>query len=131
MCIKGLAAELRETVSLPDQRQLIPGELTLLDGTRTEVTVRDAANKVIHGSPEQVVVLDGDVRLYFVNSQKGSDGGNWTEIWFSAKSYLDVLHRLLYIRPHDSASRDNAVSGFIREVGAGRLLPTRSGPTPN
>jgi hypothetical protein len=125
MCIKALAAEVRETVSQSGQAQPIAGELTQPSGTRTAVTVRDIANKVIHGSPERVVVLDGDIRLYFVNSQNEVAQGRWTEIWFSASGFIEALHQLLHIRPHDSESRDEAVRGFIRGLGASRLLPSR------
>lgn len=124
MCIKALASEVRETVPLAKQAQTIAGELTLSSGRRTDVSIREVANKVVHGSPERVVVLDGDIQLYFVNSEKEAAQGRWIEMWFSASGFIEALHTLLYIGPHDSESRDEGVRQMIHGLGASRLLPS-------
>jgi hypothetical protein len=89
------------------------------------VTLRDLADKVIHGSPERIVVRDdGDIRMYFVNSpsEVGSKS-DWTEMWFSAVELIDVLHGVLYIKPHDSLARDQSIQDFLTQLGESRFLP--------
>jgi hypothetical protein len=125
MSIKALAAEVRESVPLAAQTERIEGELMSPDGVASPVTVRDVTNKVVHGSPERVVVEDGDIRLYFVNSANEVHTSRWTELWFSAPSFIGVMHRLLYVRPHDSEPRDEAVRALILELGPDRFLPSR------
>lgn len=125
MSIKALAAEVRESVLEADQAEHIDGELRSPGGLATPVTVRDVANKVVHGSPERVVVdASGEIRLHFVNSPNEVGKGKWTECWFSAQSFIEVLHRLLYVRPHDSPERDEAVRSFIQRLGPERFLPS-------
>lgn len=124
MSIKSLAAEVRESVPLADQTQRIEGQLTSQGGVVSPVTVRDVANKILHGSPERVVVDNGDIRLHYVNSPNEVGTGRWIELWFSAPSFIDVMHRLLYVRPHDSVTRDGGVRAFILELGPDRFLPS-------
>jgi hypothetical protein len=129
MSIKALAAEVRETVPEADQAELIDGELRSPVGLATPVTVRDVANKVVHGTPERVVVANnGEIRLHFVNSPNELGKGKWTECWFSAQSFIDVLHRLLYVRPHDSPGRDEAVRSLIQRLGPEGFLPSLVAP---
>lgn len=124
MSIKALAAEVRESVLEADQAEHIDGELRSPNGLATPITVRDVANKVVHGSPERVVVeANGEIRLYFVNSPNEGGKDKWTECWFSAQSLIDALHRLLYVRPHDSPERDQAVRSFIQRLGPERFCP--------
>ena len=125
MSIKALAAEVRESVSLADQTERIEGELISRGGVASPVTVRDVANKVVHGSPERVVVDNGDIRLHFVNSPNEVAAGRWTELWFSVPSFIGAMHRLLHVRPHDSAQRDEGVRALILELEPDRFLPSR------
>lgn len=128
MSIKALAAEVRENVPEAEQAQPIDGELMSPDGLGP-VTVRDVANKVVHGSPERVLVADnGEIRLYFVNSPNEGSNARWTECWFSAQSFIGALHQLLYVRPHDSPARDAAVQSFIERLGRERFLPSLAAP---
>jgi hypothetical protein len=125
MCIRAFASEVRHSVPLREQRFKIAGELTERDGGTRELALRDVANKVVHGSPEAVVVReDGDVRLHFVNSDMESSRQDWIAMWFSASELIDVLHRVLNVKPHDSPSRDESVRGFIVGLGADKFLPT-------
>ncbi|WP_156996830.1 hypothetical protein [Knoellia aerolata] len=127
MSIKALAAEVRESVSAADQRVAIKGELALPGGATSPVTVRDIANKIVHGSPDRVEVADGDIRLYFVNSPNEAGSGRWVELWFSAPSFISAMYPILHIKPHDSPRRDTAVRDFIAQLGVGRFLPSRVG----
>ncbi len=124
MCIKALATEVRETVPGSKQGREVPGALTLRNGGRQAITIRVVANKIVHGSPERVEVVDDDVRLYFVNNPDADQRESWTEIWFSAPAFLQVLHEILYMRPHDSPPRDQAVRSFVESLGIDRLLPS-------
>lgn len=126
MAIKALAAEVRESVPPAAQAEPIEGELIGRNGVATPVTVRDVANKVVHGSPERVAVLDnGDIRLHFVNSPNEVGPSRWSELWFSVQGFIAAMHRLLYVRPHDSALRDRGVQALISELGPERFLPSR------
>jgi hypothetical protein len=127
MSIKALAAEVRESVSTVDQRQQIVGQLVLPGGVTTAVTIRDVANKIVHGSPDRVEVYEGDIRLYFVNSPNEAGTGRWVELWFSAPSFISAMHRLLHMKPHDSRRRDEGVRDLIAQLGADRFLPSRVG----
>lgn len=129
MCIRAFASEVRESVPRPVQKATtVSGTLLRRSGEPADVTLYDIANKVTHGSPERIVVkYDGDIRLHFVNSvNESADRARWTEVWFSARDLIDVLHRVLHVAPHASVSRDRAVRCFIEELGPGRFLPTRA-----
>ncbi len=123
--IKALAAEVRGSIPRADQQEGVEGELSLSDGTVRRVTVRDIANKIVHGSPDRVVVDGGDVRLHFVNSRNDAGTDGWVELWFSAQSFVRVMHRLLHVAPHDSARRDQQVQEFILGLGPERFLPSQ------
>lgn len=125
MSIKAMAAEVRESTPSADQQQVIAGELRTPDGEVRGVTVRDVANKVVHGSPERVVVEDGDIRLYFVNSPRERGSARWSELWFSATSFIQAMHRLLHVRPHESQQRDEQVRALILQLGPDQFLPSR------
>lgn len=129
MCIRAFASEVRESVPRTVQKTTtIAGTLIHRSGEVSAVTLHDIANKVTHGSPERIVVeKDGDVRLIFVNSaNESADRARWTEVSFSARDLIEVLNRVLYVKPHESASRDRAVRSFIEELGPGRFMPTRA-----
>src|SRR5215211_3273255 len=85
-------------------------------------TVPDASGLVATSVALDLVNL-GEIRLHFVNSPNELGKGKWTECWFSAQSFIDVLHRLLYVRPHDSLRRDEAVRSFIQRLGRESFLP--------
>lgn len=124
MSIKALAAEVRDSVPIAEQRLEIAGGLTTRDGINSSVTIRDVANKIVHGSPDRVVVTKRDIRLHFVNSPNEVGASSWTELWFSAPSFIQAMHTLLYVRPHDSARRDQGVRALIVQMGPERFLPS-------
>lgn len=125
MCVRAFASEVRESVPRPQQDVEVAGELTLRTGERRDVTLRDIANKVTHGSAERIVVRDeGDIRMYFVNSPSEVESkSDWTEMWFSAVELIEILHGVLYIKPHDSSARDQSIQSFISRLGKSRFLP--------
>ncbi|WP_295696428.1 hypothetical protein [Lapillicoccus sp.] len=117
MAIRALAVEVRETASIVDQRIPITGVLTRSDGSASAVTLRDVTNKVVHGTPERVVVSGNDIVLHFVNSANEVSVGRWTEISFSVTSFTDSLHTALHVKPHDSERRDGGSARFPKRTG--------------
>jgi hypothetical protein len=87
------------------------------------LNLRDLVNKVVHGTPTQVVVRDDVVHLHFRNSTK--DG--WTEAVFSGTQLIQQLSSVLHKRDGDKSQRqEQAIMQFIEKVGAQSFLPATS-----
>lgn len=122
MCIKALAADVRDGVEVARQRRPVVGELAYRDGRKSNLTVRDVVNKIIHGSPERVVVTADDVLLYFVNNDQGPDG--WSEMWFSGRTFSEELDSLLYKHRHRAPERERRIAEFLNGLGEHMFLPS-------
>ena len=90
LSIKALLAEIRESVPIARQKEAhIEGELVSHGGEVSPINVREVANKVVHGSPDRVIVENCDIRLYFVNSPNevleadGSNSGSPLLVWWT------------------------------------------------
>lgn len=85
-------------------------------------TVRDIANKIVHGDAERVEVSETDVRMYFVNKPAAKEP--WTEIWFSVQPFLDLASRALFVSGHSSPARDEGIRDFMSRLNENQFLPT-------
>jgi hypothetical protein len=125
MCMRAFASDVRNLPQSGAQALSIRGELTNRSGGVSEVTVRQVANKFVHGNPERIVVQDdGDIRVYVVPHENERTRESWTELWFSAPAFIDALYHLLYVKPEDSPRRNSSVRAFIAGLGSDRFLPT-------
>lgn len=122
MCIKSLAADVRDGVERHKQDRTMPGELVYRDGRRSELTIRDIVNKIVHGSPERIEVTDGDVRLYFVNNESGQAG--WREMWFSGPAFSAALDDVLYKHRHKAPDRERRIADLLDRLGPSQFLPS-------
>ncbi len=130
MCIKALAADVRDDPFLADKqsepvngRLVNNGQILAESGSATTLTLHDVLNKVIHGTPTLVVVQEGDVRLYF----ESSSPDRWTEAWFSGTEVLEMLNVLLYKhRTNAARAREHEITEFLSRLGVGNFLPTRT-----
>jgi hypothetical protein len=86
------------------------------------MTMRDVVNKIIHGSPERVVVTTDDVLLYFVNNDQGPDG--WSEMWFSARTFSKEMDALLYKHHPRAPERERRIAELLDDLGEHRFLPS-------
>jgi hypothetical protein len=119
MCIKALAADLRDELSPARQHQIVvDGRIVQADGTEKRPDLRDVLNKIIHGRPILVVVEDGAVQLHF----RAYKDDSWTEAWFSGTQLLQVLARILFKHPPNG--REDAIALILEELGPKRFLPT-------
>ena len=127
MCIKALAAEIRDTIDHNHQGLTIEGELVRRDGTTAPVTMRDITNKIVHGTPAKVAVHDGAVRLYFENNEDPSERvHDWASMWFSGSDMITALSRLLYKHNEVAAAREREIRRLLESLGVDRILPSRS-----
>jgi hypothetical protein len=128
MCIKSLATDVRDGISLSDQRGTsIHGQLfdhgRVVRGAATTgaLSLRDVVNKIIHGTPALVEVDNRAVLLHFTNN--ASDG--WTNAWFSGTQLLRELARLLYKhRTGQAEAREQEIAKLLQTLGRQRFLPT-------
>ena len=129
MCIKSLAADVRdsrEPAAAAAQNTVINGQLSerggVISGARTgrPLNLRDALNKIIHGTPSAVIVHNGIVELHFTNN---SDSERWTEAWFSGTQLVEVLGNALIKHP-GAAERERKVAKLLEELGEKRFLPS-------
>jgi hypothetical protein len=122
MCIKALAADVRDGVEVSRQRRPVTGELIYPDDRRSMLTIRDVVNKIIHGGPERVEVTTNDVLLYFVNNDQGP--GGWSEMWFSARTLSKEMDALLYKHDDRAAERERRIAELLDDLGEDRFLPS-------
>ena len=127
MCIKALAADIRDGSSLSDQQRIIiQGQLLdgttprRGDGTNDPLTLRDVVNKIIHGSPTLIIVHDDRVELHFKNNKVAE---NWTEARFSGTQLINVLGAELVKHPR-TTDRGREVRRFLDDLGKKRFLPS-------
>jgi hypothetical protein len=127
MCIKALAADVRDTSLESTQKRIaITGEILDLGGQRRDIDLREVVNKIMHGSPSQIQIAD-DVYLYFTNNAHSSRH-DWTEAWFSGGDALREISKLLHKhRTQGAARREAAIKQFLATLGSENFLPT-SGP---
>jgi hypothetical protein len=145
MCIKALALDVRDDDSTV-HKQRMPIRGVLMNDTQIPkgenglppLTLRDALNKIIHGTPTSVEVRDDDLRLYFSST---SPGESRTKVWFSGTQLLRQFDRMLYkhgtkeLRSEngrfDGSSRSSELGGsFLRvhnPIGLLRISRARSG----
>jgi hypothetical protein len=127
ICIKALAADVRDTIPINTQRSMaIDGRL--LDGERplkgagaaNPLNLRDIVNKIVHGTPTLVVVRDEVVHLHFRSTTKD----DWTEAWFSGTRLIQQLGSVLHKRDGDRAQRrEQEIMQFVEKAGTQRFLP--------
>ncbi len=130
MCIKALASDVRDDGSIAHMQGMhIDGALAngsqVLKGYNGQqpLTLRDALNKIIHGTPTSVEVCDGEVRLHFRNS---SATDSWTDVWFSGTQLLMQLDGVLYKhRTENAERRERQIEQFLAGLGVEHILPTR------
>lgn len=127
MCIKALAADVRDGIPPADQyRTSVDGELLnhgqVLKGGHADqqLTLRDVVNKIIHGTPAITEVSNRAVLPHFTNSA----AGDWTAAWFSGTDLLRILDRLLY-KHHttQAAQREQKIADLLRALGEEGFLP--------
>ena len=130
MCIKALASDVRDDDST-QQVQQMPIDGVLMNGDRAvggnagrqQLTLRDALNKVIHGTPVSIEVRDDEVWLHFGNS---SVRETWTEVWFSGTQLLRQLEMALYKHRNERAEeREREIGRFLAVLGIERFLPQK------
>jgi hypothetical protein len=125
MCVKALAADVRDTIPIATQRSItIDGSLMngdrLLKGadSANPLNLRDIVNKIVHATPTLVVVRDEVVYLHFRNATKD----DWTEAWFSGTRLIQQLGSVLHKRDGDRAQKqEQAIMQFIEKHGAQRF----------
>jgi hypothetical protein len=127
MCIKALAADLRDTTSAVFQMEAtVTGGVargnTVLKGEGAEpLHIRDVVNKIVHGTPDRVEVQGGIIRLYFKNTIPTD---NWTAAWFSGTGLLDALSEELIKHSGEAAvQRERYISALLQQLGPDRLGP--------
>lgn len=128
MCIKALASDVRDDKATGlAQRAVIDG--FIMDGDtpimggidQAQPTLRDALNKIIHGTPASVEVRDGIVWLNFRNSDPKD---SWTMASFSGTQLLELLGAGLHKhRTRQAGDREREIADFIANLGARRFLP--------
>lgn len=128
IALKAFAADMRDN-GFGDSvnAHSVDGELTEPDGRSTPITVRDVFNKIIHGTPSQVDVLDASIWLTFTNLRP-TRKDNWTKARYSGTSMLHVLrqHAMNVDEERRAVERANEVLEDLRKLGEDRFLPRRS-----
>jgi hypothetical protein len=128
MCIKALASDVRDDDARDQEQQahidgvIMNGDQTIKGGVgQPQLTLRDALNKVIHGTPVSVEVRDSAVWLNFSNSLARE---SWTEASFSGTQLLGCLDRALYKHRNGQAEkREREIGQFLADLGVARFLP--------
>lgn len=128
MCIKALASDVRDDDARVEERQahiigvVMNGDQTIIGGVgQPQLTLRDALNKIIHGTPVSVEVRDSKLWLNFSNS---SDRESWTEASFSGTQLLAQLDRELHKhRTVQAQEREREIGQFLANLGVARFLP--------
>jgi len=100
MCIKALASDIRDDDSTKQEQGmevdgvLVNGRRILKGGNgKPPLTLHDALNKIIHGTPTSLEVRHDDVQLHYSNR---SVSESWTEVWFSGDTVAKATrHRAL------------------------------------
>jgi hypothetical protein len=128
MCIKALASDVRDDDARDQERQaridgfIMNGDQTIKGGVgQPQLTLRDALNKVIHGTPVSVEVRDNAIWLNFSNSLARE---SWTKASFSGTQLLGCLDRALYKHRNGQAEeREREIGQFLADLGVARFLP--------
>jgi hypothetical protein len=128
MCIKALASDVRDDDARAQEQQahidgvIMNGDRTIKGGIgQPQLTLRDALNKVIHGTPVSVEVRDSAVWLNFSNSLARE---SWTKASFSGTQLLGCLDRALYKhRTGQAEEREREIGQFLVGLGVARFLP--------
>ena len=131
MCIKALASDVRDDDST-QQVQQMPIDGVLMNGDRAvggnagrqQLTLRDALNKVIHGTPVSIEVRDDEVWLHFGNS---SVRETWTEVWFSGTQLLRQLEMAYFtnIETKELKSESGRLGGSLPSSVLNVFFPRR------
>ncbi|WP_156080817.1 hypothetical protein [Microbispora rosea] len=130
MCIKALAADVRDGSPSGEQEVAIDGQLIQDDGAAVPLTLRDVVNKIIHGTPTLVEVRDGKVLLHFRNNFTGGRNrvDKWTHAWFSGTQLLGELGKELFKHKDSRAEkREWEIARLLETLGVDRFLPTAIG----
>ncbi|WP_143736912.1 hypothetical protein [Microbispora sp. GKU 823] len=127
MCIKALAADVRDAPPADEQEIAIDGQLIQDDGATVPLTLRDVVNKIIHGTPTLVEVRDREVLLHFRNNFAGGRNrvDKWTCAWFSGTNLLKKLNEEL--SKHEGPQvekREREIAQLLETLGVDRFLPT-------
>lgn len=103
----------------------IDGELIGPDGRSKPITVRDVLNKIIHGRPSQVDVLNTGIWLTFTNVRP-TPTNDWTKARYSGTSMLHVLKQHAMNRDEErrAVERAREVLEDLRKLGEDRFLPS-------
>lgn len=128
--VKAFAADQRENGFGPGiGAHRIAGELTASDGRVTSITVRDILNKIIHGRPSKIEVLETTIWLTFANVRPGTTPREaWTVARYSGTDLLQVLRSNAMNRGEErqAVERSKQVLEDLRKLGEDRFLPTAS-----
>jgi hypothetical protein len=126
--VKAFAADQRDSGFGPSVgTHLVEGELTLSDGIPTPITVHDILNKIIHGRPSKVEVLEDAIWLTFTNVRPGpAPRENWVLARYSGTHMLHVLRDHAMNRDEErlAVQRAQRVREDLRHLGEHRFLPT-------
>lgn len=128
MCIKALASDVRDDDARDQEQQahiggiIMNGDQIIKGGVgQPQLTLRDALNKIIHGTPVSVEVRDSAVWLNFSNSLNGD---RWTKASFSGTQLLGCLDQVLYKHRNGQAEeREREIGQFLADLGFARFLP--------
>lgn len=125
--VKAFAADQRENGFGPSVgRHPIEGELIASDGNPTPITVQDVLNKIIHGRPSKVEVLETAIWLTFTNVRPGPTPREaWTVARYSGTNLLQVLRAKAMNRSEEgqAVEQSRQVLEALRQLGEGRFLP--------
>jgi hypothetical protein len=126
--MKAFAADQRDNGFGPSvDAHRVEGELTASDGNPTSITVRDVLNKIIHGRPSKVEVLETTIWLTFTNVRPGPTPREaWTVARYSGTNLLQVLRANAMNRGEEDQAVERAKQVLIemRQLGEDRFLPT-------
>jgi len=125
--VKAFAADQRDNGFGPEvDAHRVEGELITSDGHPTSITVRDVLNKIIHGRPSKIEVLETTVWLTFTNVRLGPTPREaWTVARYSATDLLHVLRANAMNRDEErqAVERARQVIEDLRQLGEERFLP--------
>jgi hypothetical protein len=126
--LKAFAADQRDNGFGPGvSEHRVEGELTSSDAHPTPITVRDVLNKIIHGRPSKVDVLETTIWLTFTNVRPGpTPREDWIVARYSGTDLLHVLRSNAMNREEErrAVERAKQILKDMRQLGEDRFLPT-------
>lgn len=126
MSLTWLLAEIRDR-HWTESGVEIKGQLRYRSGKVETPSLKDVANKVVHGDPERVEVdSQGQVTLHYVPAPEARRE-SWIEIAFCGNDLLRAVRAIPHFQRQGEESRKSAARDLIESAGVERFLPSRVG----